>query len=50
MAKETASAGDSREKNLKAALGQIEKEFGKGSIMRLGERPRQQVDVISSGA
>jgi len=51
-AKETnvSSNNDARERNLKLALGQIEKEFGKGSIMRLGERPQQTVDTISSGA
>ena len=51
MAKDTSgAAGTSREKNLKDAMAQIEKAFGKGSIMRLGERPQQQVDTISSGA
>ena len=44
------SISEARERNLKLALGQIEKEFGKGSIMRLGDRPQQAVDVISSGA
>ncbi len=32
------------------ALGQIEKQFGKGSIMRLGQQPRQEVEAISTGA
>ena len=51
MAKETASTvNDARERNLKAALGQIEKAFGKGSIMRLGDQVQEQVPVISSGA
>ena len=44
------SVSEAHERNLKLALGQIEKEFGKGSIMRLGDRPQQAVDVISSGA
>ncbi len=39
-----------RERNLKAALGQIEKQFGKGSIMRLGACPQVAVSVISTGA
>ena len=39
-----------RERNLKMALGQIEKEFGKGSIMRLGDRTESAVPVISTGA
>ncbi|MBQ7179463.1 MAG: recombinase RecA [Victivallales bacterium] len=51
MAKEAATAGnDAKERNLKAALGQIEKAFGKGSIMRLGDQVQEQVPVISSGA
>ena len=51
MAKDTSSgAVGNRERNLKDAMAQIEKAFGKGSIMRLGERPQQQVDTISSGA
>lgn len=36
--------------NLAEALKQIEKEFGKGSIMRLGERPHVDVNVIPSGS
>src|SRR5262245_21286198 len=32
------------------ALGQIEKQFGKGSIMRLGEQPNMGVEAISTGA
>jgi len=39
-----------KEKALEMALGQIEKQFGKGSIMRLGQSPRQSVDVISTGS
>lgn len=39
-----------REKALDLALAQIEKQFGKGSIMRLGqEASRAHVDVISTG-
>src|SRR5918996_717927 len=32
------------------ALGQIEKQFGKGSIMRLGENTHMQIEVIPTGA
>ncbi|AEB11091.1 recombinase RecA [Marinithermus hydrothermalis] len=39
-----------RKKALESALKQIERQFGKGSIMRLGEAPRQQVDVIPTGS
>jgi len=35
-------------KAIDAALSQIEKKFGKGSIMRLGERPAQDVKAIST--
>ncbi len=39
-----------REKALDMALGQIEKQFGKGSIMRLGERGNVGVAAIPTGA
>ena len=42
-------AGD-RDKALEAALVQIERQFGKGSIMRLGEQARVPVDVIPTGS
>jgi recombination protein RecA len=39
-----------REKALDLALAQIEKQFGKGSIMRLGEASSQSaIEVISTG-
>jgi recombination protein RecA len=40
---------DDKKKSLDLALTQIEKEFGKGSIMRLGDNPVQNVDVIPTG-
>jgi recombination protein RecA len=42
-------AGD-REKALDAALLQIERQFGKGSIMRLGEETRVPLEVIPTGS
>jgi recombination protein RecA len=39
-----------RQKALDAALAQIDKQFGKGSAMRLGQRPAMDVDVIPSGS
>ncbi|QXT63946.1 recombinase RecA [Tessaracoccus palaemonis] len=39
-----------RNKALEAALAQIEKAHGKGSIMRLGEDNRQPIDVIPTGS
>ncbi len=42
---------DNRKKALAAALSQIEKQFGKGSVMRLGDAgPRRDIEVISSGS
>jgi len=42
-------AGD-REKALEAALLQIERQFGKGTVMRLGEESRVPVEVIPTGS
>jgi recombination protein RecA len=39
-----------RDKALDLALGQIEKQFGKGSIMRMGENLHMQIEAISTGA
>jgi recombination protein RecA len=41
---------DEREKALESALSQIEKQFGKGSIMRMGENLHMAVEAISTGA
>ena len=47
----TPSAGMSeREKAIDQALQQIERRFGKGAIMKLGEAARVQVEVISTGS
>jgi recombination protein RecA len=48
--KETAMANDDRTKALDAALGQIEKQFGKGSVMRMGENLHMQIESIPTGA
>ncbi|MCX8527342.1 MAG: recombinase RecA, partial [Candidatus Nanopelagicales bacterium] len=45
-----ASAANDREKALDAALAQIERQFGKGSVMRLGEEGRAPVEVIPTGS
>ncbi len=39
-----------RKKALDAALSQIEKQFGKGSVMKLGESLTMSIEVISTGA
>jgi recombination protein RecA len=41
---------DNKQKALAAALGQIEKQFGKGSIMRLGDNRTMDVETISTGS
>jgi recombination protein RecA len=41
---------ENRDAALEAALKQIEKEFGKGSVMRLGDKVNENVEVISSGS
>ena len=41
---------DNRKKALAAALGQIEKQFGKGSVMRLGASGMQEMDTYSTGS
>ena len=42
-------AGD-REKSLETALAQIERQFGRGSIMRLGDEARAPMEVIPTGS
>lgn len=39
-----------RQKALDMALSQIEKQFGKGSVMRLGENAKMNVDVVPTGS
>jgi len=42
---------DNKEKALKAALSQIEKQFGKGSVMRMGDAgTARDIDAISTGS
>ena len=41
---------EDKQKALKLAFSKIEKQFGKGAIMRLGEQPVQEIDAIPTGA
>ena len=41
---------DGRDAALEAALAKIEKQFGKGSIMKLGENPSMDIETISTGS
>ena len=39
-----------RQKALDMAMGQIDKQFGKGSVMKMGDRPQMDIEAISTGA
>lgn len=41
---------DNKQKALAAALGQIERQFGKGSVMRMGDQKREKIPSISTGS
>jgi recombination protein RecA len=41
---------ENKKRALAAALGQIEKQFGKGAVMRMGDHERQAIPAISSGS
>ena len=46
----TKKTGDAKKTALETALSQIEKQFGKGAIMKLGQNVTMQVDAISTGS
>ena len=39
-----------KEKAIEAALSQIDKAFGKGSVMKLGQKPAMEIEAISTGS
>ena len=41
---------ENKKRALAAALGQIEKQFGKGSVMRMGDRVVEAAEVIGTGS
>ena len=47
---ETVNISEERQKALKIAIDKIEKDFGKGSIMRLGDKPAVNVETIPQSA
>ena len=47
---EAPAPAEDRKKALDTALHQIEKNFGKGAVMRLGDRPQMFVDAIPTGS
>ena len=46
----TKEAGDDKKKALTMALSQIEKQFGKGSVMKMGEQPITKIASVSTGS
>ena len=42
--------GSDREKALETVLAQIDKNYGKGSVMRLGDRPATKIETIPTGS
>ena len=45
-----AEPGAERQRALETALGQVERAFGKGAIMRMGDGTREAIEVISTGS
>ncbi|OMH38666.1 recombinase RecA [Motiliproteus sp. MSK22-1] len=41
---------DNKKRALAAALGQIERQFGKGSVMLMGDQPREAIPSVSTGS
>ena len=46
----TTEAGDDKKKALTMALSQIEKQFGKGSVMKMGDQPIAKIPTVSTGS
>ncbi|MBR5569716.1 MAG: recombinase RecA [Oscillospiraceae bacterium] len=47
---EAPTPASDKKKALQTALSQIEKNFGKGTVMRLGDRPEMNVDAVPTGS
>ena len=45
-----AEVGDDKKKALTMALSQIEKQFGKGSVMKMGDQPIAKIPTVSTGS
>ncbi|HYE95121.1 MAG TPA: recombinase RecA [Rubricoccaceae bacterium] len=50
MPREEQNPGEAKQKALDLAMKQIEKQFGKGAIMKMGDAPHVSVDAISTGS
>ena len=47
---EAPTPANDKKKALDTAIAQIEKNFGKGTVMRLGDKPEMQIDAIPTGS
>ena len=47
---EAPTPASDKKKALQTALAQIDKSFGKGTVMRLGDRPEMNVEAIPTGS
>jgi recombination protein RecA len=43
-------AGMDRQKALEMALGQLEKQYGKGAVMKMGQKATMEIEAIPTGA
>ena len=50
MAKKTQKVDDNKLKALQATLDRLDKSYGKGAVMRLGDKEIEEMDVISTGS
>lgn len=46
----TANVGEDKKRALSMALSQIEKQFGKGSVMKMGDQPVAKIPTVSTGS
>jgi recombination protein RecA len=46
----TANIGEDKKRALSMALSQIEKQFGKGSVMKMGDQPVAKIPTVSTGS
>ena len=46
----TAAVGDDKKRALEMALSQIEKQFGKGSVMKMGDQVTAKMPTVSTGS
>lgn len=50
MAKDVVTTNENKKKSLESALSMLDRSFGKGAVMRMGDKPNQNIDSISTGS